>query len=197
MTAVELKLRSFESKILFFNGLYKLPIAPYPTTAVVIADERKKHPLTGLAEIAAKDFLIHRLRSFQKTILKEVEEVEDIISAIASGEKEGQPYTEMDCLVDIADWLNDMTVYCRSECVKYGIPAEEVLSIIMSSNFSKLGADGQPIYDDAGKVMKGPMYWKPEPQIQALLLDRMIEASETDKKTVAEKGIVWRSAEKE
>jgi hypothetical protein len=39
----------------------------------------------------------------------------------------------------------------------------------MESNFSKLGADGQPIYDERGKVMKGPSYWKPEPRIRSLL----------------------------
>jgi hypothetical protein len=31
---------------------------------------------------------------------------------------------------------------------------------------SKLGVDGQPIYDARGKVMKGPNYWKPEPMIR-------------------------------
>ncbi len=39
----------------------------------------------------------------------------------------------------------------------------------MQSNFSKLGADGKPIYDERGKVMKGPGYWQPEPKIRALL----------------------------
>ena len=39
----------------------------------------------------------------------------------------------------------------------------------MQSNFSKLGEDGQPVYDHRGKVMKGPGYWKPEPKIQELL----------------------------
>jgi hypothetical protein len=43
----------------------------------------------------------------------------------------------------------------------------------MDSNFSKLGADGKPIYDERGKVMKGPFYWKPEPKIKELLLERI------------------------
>lgn len=38
----------------------------------------------------------------------------------------------------------------------------------MQSNFSKLGADGKPIYDERGKVQKGQNYWKPEPKIKAL-----------------------------
>jgi predicted HAD superfamily Cof-like phosphohydrolase len=35
----------------------------------------------------------------------------------------------------------------------------------MASNMSKLGPDGKPIYDERGKVMKGPGYWKPEPML--------------------------------
>lgn len=39
----------------------------------------------------------------------------------------------------------------------------------MDSNESKLGADGNPIYDANGKFLKGPNYWKPELRIKALL----------------------------
>jgi predicted HAD superfamily Cof-like phosphohydrolase len=61
-------------------------------------------------------------------------------------------------------------VYCRSEALKYGLPLEDVLNVIMDSNASKLGADGKPIYDENGKFLKGPNYWKPEPKIKTLLL---------------------------
>ena len=44
-----------------------------------------------------------------------------------------------------------------------------ILNIIMESNFSKLGPDGKPIYDERGKVLKGPGYWKPEPAIRQYL----------------------------
>jgi len=60
-------------------------------------------------------------------------------------------------------------VYCRSEALKYGLPLEDVLDIIMDSNESKLGADGKPIYDANGKFLKGPNYWRPEPKIKVLL----------------------------
>ncbi len=69
----------------------------------------------------------------------------------------------------LGDLLGDVQVYCASEMAKFGLPLDEVLAIIMQSNFSKLDADGKPIYDERGKVMKGPGYWKPEPKIQALL----------------------------
>jgi predicted HAD superfamily Cof-like phosphohydrolase len=69
----------------------------------------------------------------------------------------------------LADLLGDIQVYCASEMRKFGLPQDDVLSIIMQSNFSKLGADGKPIYDERGKVQKGPGYWKPEPKISAML----------------------------
>ena len=39
---------------------------------------------------------------------------------------------------------------------------EDVFNEIQRSNMSKLGEDGKPIYNDAGKVMKGPKYFKPD-----------------------------------
>jgi hypothetical protein len=66
--------------------------------------------------------------------------------------------------------LGDIQVYCASEMRKFGIPQAETLRTIMESNFSKLGADGKPIYDDRGKVCKGPLYWKPEPALLQMLL---------------------------
>ena len=79
--------------------------------------------------------------------------------------------------IAIADLLGDVIVYCRSEALKYGIPLEEVLSIIMDSNESKLGADGKPIYDANGKFLKGPNYWKPEPKIKELLASAQARAA--------------------
>ena len=79
----------------------------------------------------------------------------------------------VDIAVAIADLLGDIMVYCRSEALKYGLPLEDVLDVIMDSNESKLGADGKPIYDANGKFLKGPDYWKPEPRIKALLQARM------------------------
>lgn len=71
--------------------------------------------------------------------------------------------------VDMADWLGDIMVFCASEMRRYGIPIHETLNIIMDSNFSKLDENGNPIYDERGKVMKGPGYKKPEPTISKML----------------------------
>ena len=84
--------------------------------------------------------------------------------------------SNLDVAVALADLLGDIIVYCRSEALKYGLPLEDVLDIIMDSNESKLGADGNPIYDANGKFLKGPGYWKPEPKIMALLEARGVQA---------------------
>jgi predicted HAD superfamily Cof-like phosphohydrolase len=106
---------------------------------------------------------VDRVRNFMVTLDDEVREGDDI-PAVG---------TQLDVLTAMADWLGDIVVYCRSEALKYGIPLEDVLDIIMDSNESKLGADGQPIYNENGKFMKGPNYWKPEPKIRELLARRM------------------------
>lgn len=132
----------FKDRIRAMNEMYKLPISDAPRL------------LEGTDE---------RLVKFKNTLLDEVAEIDQIVGQIKSGE------AELDVQVAIADLLGDVIVYCRSEALKYGIPLEEVLDIIMDSNESKLGADGKPIYDENGKFLKGPNYWRPEPRIKALL----------------------------
>ena len=105
---------------------------------------------------------VDRLTKFKSIMLKEVAEIDDIEEAL-----------EVDTLAAIADLLADITVYCRSEAVKYGIPLEEVLQIVMDSNDTKLGADGNPIKDADGKFLKGPDFEPPEPAIRELLLERV------------------------
>ena len=90
----------------------------------------------------------------------------DIAAQVAAGAGAAE------LLTAIADLLGDVIVYCRSEALKYGLPLEDVLNVIMDSNESKLGAHGNPIYDANGKFLNGPNYWKPEPRIKALLASR-------------------------
>jgi predicted HAD superfamily Cof-like phosphohydrolase len=92
-----------------------------------------------------------------------VHEIDQIVELAQKGG------SQTEILVAMADLLGDVIVYCRSEALKYGLPLEDVLDVIMDSNESKLGADGKPIYDANGKFLKGPNYWKPEPKIRALL----------------------------
>ncbi|QRE00240.1 hypothetical protein [Burkholderia phage BCSR5] len=80
-------------------------------------------------------------------------------------------------IVNVADWLGDIIVYCRSEALKFGLPLEGVLNIIMGSNFTKLGEDGQPIKNAEGKVEKGPNFIAPERGIYTMLFsaDELLE----------------------
>ncbi len=98
-----------------------------------------------------------RLKGFASIIQEEIEE--------AAGVEDEFNKSEIAGLVALADWLGDIIIYCASEMLRWGLDPAEVLRIIMASNFSKLGADGEPIYDERGKVLKGPGYWKPEPRI--------------------------------
>lgn len=133
-----------------FNKMYGQPTAAYPTTAL--------QPL------------LPRMAQFMPILQKELLEGDDIIINAETGAP------EIDQLVEMSDWLCDMMVYCASEAARFGIPVLEVLEIIMESNFSKLGADGQPIIVD-GKIQKGPGYWKPEPKIKELLIRRIAVAN--------------------
>lgn len=149
---ITLPVRSFDGKILYMNGMYKLPIAPYPS-------------VMHLGEMVQD-----RLVKFESVLSEECKEIEEI------KELEANAVDSIEVLTSLADLLGDIVVFCYSEAAKFGIPLSEVLSIIMDSNFSKLGPEGKPIYDERGKVMKGPFYWKPEPKIKELLLERINEA---------------------
>ena len=137
--------RSFAQRIAAMNAMYKLPANDRPALPADVAD---------------------RLTKFKATLLDEVHEIDEIVALAKNGGEAS------DIAVAIADLLGDIVVYCRSEALKYGLPLEDVLDIIMDSNESKLGADGNPIYDANGKFLKGPSYWKPEPKIKALLQER-------------------------
>lgn len=66
-------------------------------------------------------------------------------------------------LVEIADALGDMLYILCGTILEHGLQhkIEAVFDEIQRSNMSKLGADGNPIYREDGKVLKGPTYFKP------------------------------------
>ncbi len=67
-------------------------------------------------------------------------------------------------LAEVADALGDMLYILCGTIIEHGMQhkIEEVFEEIQSSNMSKLGADGKPIYREDGKVLKGPNYFKPD-----------------------------------
>jgi len=64
-------------------------------------------------------------------------------------------------LKEIADALTDILYVTYGAGHAYGIDLDKCFSEVQRSNMSKLGEDGKPIYNEKGKVMKGPKYFKP------------------------------------
>jgi len=64
-------------------------------------------------------------------------------------------------LLEVADALTDILYVTYGAGHAFGIDLDECFEEVQNSNMSKLGDDGKPIYNEAGKVMKGPKYFKP------------------------------------
>ena len=62
---------------------------------------------------------------------------------------------------EIADALTDILYVTYGAGHAYGIDLDKCFDEVQNSNMSKLGVDGKPIYNESGKVMKGPNYFKP------------------------------------
>lgn len=138
--------KSFKELIKDFNRMYGLPLNEKPT-------------LLG----------VERLENFKKVLMEEVSEVDGIINEYKLHEGKLDDKKKLELLTNISDWLGDMVVYITSEATKHGLDIDSSLKVIMESNFSKLGADGKPIYDERGKVLKGPNYSRPEPKLKEML----------------------------
>ncbi len=65
-------------------------------------------------------------------------------------------------LTEVADSLTDILYVTYGAGVAFGIDLDKCFDEVQRSNMSKLGADGKPIYNKDGKVMKGPKYFKPD-----------------------------------
>ena len=65
-------------------------------------------------------------------------------------------------LLEVADALTDILYVTYGAGHAFGINLDECFKEVQSSNMSKLGIDGKPIYNEKGKVMKGPKYFKPD-----------------------------------
>tara|TARA_Y100001958_G_scaffold113242_1_gene80421 strand:+ start:402 stop:776 length:375 start_codon:yes stop_codon:yes gene_type:complete len=64
-------------------------------------------------------------------------------------------------LTEVADALTDILYVTYGAGHAFGINLDECFDEVQKSNMSKLGIDGKPIFNDKGKVMKGPNYFKP------------------------------------
>lgn len=80
--------------------------------------------------------------------------------------EENEEYLEAannDDIIEVADALGDMLYILCGTIIEHGMQdiIEDVFDEIQRSNMSKLGEDGEPIYREDGKVLKGPNYFKP------------------------------------
>tara|TARA_A100001035_G_scaffold156798_1_gene123766 strand:- start:132 stop:503 length:372 start_codon:yes stop_codon:yes gene_type:complete len=65
-------------------------------------------------------------------------------------------------LLEVADALTDILYVTYGAGIAFGINLDKCFDQVQKSNMSKLGNDGKPIYNKAGKVMKGPNYFRPD-----------------------------------
>ena len=79
------------------------------------------------------------------------EELEELIAAV-----------DDENLLEVADALTDILYVTYGAGHAFGIDLDKCFDEVQNSNMSKLGDDGKPIYNEAGKVMKGPNYFKPD-----------------------------------
>ena len=63
---------------------------------------------------------------------------------------------------EVADALTDILYVTYGAGHAFGINLDNCFKEVQNSNMSKLGKDGKPIYNESGKVMKGPNYFKPD-----------------------------------
>tara|TARA_B100001996_G_C18185117_1_gene409874 strand:+ start:58 stop:429 length:372 start_codon:yes stop_codon:yes gene_type:complete len=78
------------------------------------------------------------------------EELEELSTAINQND-----------LLEVADALTDILYVAYGAGHAFGINLDKCFDEVQASNMSKLGDDGKPIYNDSGKVMKGPKYFQP------------------------------------
>ena len=65
-------------------------------------------------------------------------------------------------MLEVADALTDILYVTYGAGHAFGIDLDQCFEEVQNSNMSKLDENGKPIYNDAGKVMKGPNYFKPD-----------------------------------
>ena len=93
-------------------------------------------------------FSTEKINDLRYNLIKE--ELEELKQAI----------TKKD-LLEVADALTDILYVTYGAGHAFGIDLDKCFEEVQNSNMSKLGEDGKPIYNDAGKVMKGPKYFSP------------------------------------
>ncbi len=84
------------------------------------------------------------------------------ISLIKEELEELQQAIHENNILEVADALTDILYVTYGAGHAFGINLDKCFNEVQESNMSKLGENGKPIYNENGKVMKGPNYFKPE-----------------------------------
>ena len=94
-------------------------------------------------------FSTDKINSLRYDLIKE--ELEELKEAIENRD-----------FLEVADALTDILYVTYGAGHAFGIDLDKCFEEVQSSNMSKLGEDGKPIYNESGKVLKGPKYYKPD-----------------------------------
>ena len=101
-------------------------------------------------EVKSKpSFSTNKINSLRYDLIKE--ELEELKVAMENKD-----------LLEVADALTDILYVTYGAGHAFGVNLDKCFEEVQSSNMSKLGEDSKPIYNDSGKVMKGPKYFKPD-----------------------------------
>ena len=112
-------------------------------------DSVKKFKITfGQVVIEKAEFPDEKITSLRYELINE--ELEEFKEAIIKKD-----------IKEVADALTDILYVTYGAGHAFGIDLDKCFEEVQNSNMSKLGADGKPIYNEKGKVMKGPKYFKP------------------------------------
>ena len=112
-----------------------------------------------------------KVKLFMKTYGQEVKDKAGLSDAVTNKlridliKEEFEELTEAmkdENLLEVADALTDILYVTYGAGHAFGIDLDKCFEEVQSSNMSKLGEDGKPIYNEVGKVMKGPNYFKPD-----------------------------------
>ena len=94
-------------------------------------------------------FSTDKINKLRLDLIKE--EIEELTEAMNSKD-----------LLEVADALTDILYVTYGAGHAFGIDLDKCFDEVQNSNMSKLDENGKPIYNEAGKVMKGPNYFKPD-----------------------------------
>ena len=94
-------------------------------------------------------FSTEKINSLRYDLIKE--ELEELKEAMENKD-----------LLEVADALTDILHVTYGAGHALGIDLDKCFEEVQNSNMSKLGEDGKPIYNESGKIMKGPKYFKPD-----------------------------------